>query len=541
MSTAPQPSDGFKNEPILELRRAPVRETLLEAMRGLDAKLPLEVPIWIGGERVAPGSTRGDRLRDGGDRTGGGSFTSTDPGAPGRVVANAARATEADASAAVDAAERGFRDWSTRSAADRAQVLREAAAILRARRRELAALQVRECAKPWPEADGDVCEAIDFLEYYAREAVALDDGRALVQVPGERNTMRYAPRGVAVVISPWNFPLAIPCGMTAAALAVGNAAVLKPAEQSPASAGVLVEALYEAGLPREALSLLPGYGEVGAALVRDPRVHVIAFTGSSAVGLEILRASAETPEGQRHVKRVVSEMGGKNCVIVDGDADLDDVVPEVVYSAFGYAGQKCSAAARVLVHEAAADTLLERLAGAVRVLDVGQAERFATEVPPVIEREAQQRVERYAAMAQPLARTERPVPDEGWFCAPTLVADLPADSPVLSEEIFGPLLAVTRVSDVDQACDVIDSLPFALTGGVFSRSPRTIERVAARLPVGNLYVNRGITGAMVGRQPFGGNRRSGIGSKAGGPDYLLQFVEPRVVTENTMRHGIPVE
>ena len=219
-------------------------------------------------------------------------------------------------------------------------------------------------------------------------------------MPGERNTMRYAPRGVAAVIAPWNFPLAIPCGMTAAALAAGNAAVLKPAEQSPASAGALVDALHEAGVPREALSLLPGYGEAGAALVRDPRVHVIAFTGSSAVGLEILRAAAETPEGQGHVKRVVSEMGGKNCVIVDADADLDEVVPELVYSAFGYAGQKCSAAARVLVHEATADTLLERLAGAVSVLDVGQAERFATEVPPVIEREAQERV-------QPLRRAGR--------------------------------------------------------------------------------------------------------------------------------------
>jgi len=259
------------------------------------------------------------------------------------------------------------------------------------------------------------------------------------------------------------------------------------------------------------------------------------------VGLEILRASAETPDGQGHVKRVVSEMGGKNCVIVDADADLDEVVPEVVYSAFGYAGQKCSAAARVLVHEAAADTLLERLAGAVRVLDVGQAERFATEVPPVIEREAQERVERYAAMVPVLARAERQVPGEGWFCAPALVADLPEESPVLSDEIFGPLLAVTRVCDVDEACDIVDALPFALTGGLFSRTPATIERVAARVPVGNLYVNRGITGAMVGRQPFGGNRRSGIGSKAGGPDYLLQFVEPRVVTENTMRHGIPVE
>jgi RHH-type proline utilization regulon transcriptional repressor/proline dehydrogenase/delta 1-pyrroline-5-carboxylate dehydrogenase len=500
-----------------------VRESLAEALRELDTRLPLEVPIVIGCER---GAAEG--------------FDSTDPGAPARVVATAGRASESDARAAVEAAGRGFREWSARSAAERAEVLRGAAAILRERRLELAALQVRECAKPWPEADADVCEAIDFLDYYAREAVALDEGRPLVQVPGERNTMRYAPRGVVAVIAPWNFPLAIACGMTAAALAAGNAAVLKPAEQSPASAGVLVDALHGAGVPPHALALLPGYGDVGAALVRDPGVHVIAFTGSSAVGLEILRASAETPEGQHHVKRVVSEMGGKNCVIVDSDADLDEVVPEVVYSAFGFAGQKCSAAARVLVHEAAADTLLERLAGAVRVLDVGQAERFATEVPPVIDEEAQERVLRYAAMATPLAQAEA-VPGEGWFCPPTLAADLPDDSPVLSDEVFGPLLAVTRVKDVDEACDVVEALPFALTGGLFSRTPATIERVAARLPVGNLYVNRGITGAMVGRQPFGGNRRSGIGAKAGGPDYLLQFVEPRVVTENTMRHGIPVE
>ena len=515
---------SFRNEPVLELRRAPVRESLLDALRELDTRLPLHVPVSVGSDHP-------DRPR----------FDSTDPGRPDRIVATAGRSTEEDATAAVEAAQRGFREWSARSAAERAQVLRGAAAILRERRLELAALQVRECAKPWPEADADVCEAIDFLDYYAREAVALEEGRALVQVPGERNTMRYAPRGVAAVIAPWNFPLAIPCGMTAAALAAGNAAVLKPAEQSPANAGALVDALHAAGVPRDTLSLLPGFGEVGAALVRDPRVHVIAFTGSSAVGLEILRASAETPEGQGHVKRVVSEMGGKNCVIVDSDADLDDVVPEVVYSAFGFAGQKCSAAARVLVHEAAADKLLERLAGAVRVLDVGQAERFATEVPPVIEREAQERVDRYAAMAEPLARAEQPLPDAGWFCAPTLVADLPGDSPILREEIFGPLLAVTRVRDVDEACDIVDSLPFALTGGLFSRTPATIERVAARVPVGNLYVNRGITGAMVGRQPFGGNRLSGIGSKAGGPDYLIQFVEPRVVTENTMRHGIPVE
>ncbi len=518
---------SFRNEPILELRRAPAREALLEGLRGLDAKLPLSVPVLVGDGR---GSAEG--------------LDSTDPGQPDRLVAQAGRATEADAGAAVEAAQRGFRDWSARPAADRAEALRAAAARLRERRHELAALQVRECAKPWPQADADVCEAIDFLEYYADGALELERGRDLIQVPGERNEMRYAPRGVTAVIAPWNFPLAIPCGMTAAALAAGNAAILKPAEQSPGSAGALVEALHEGGVPRDALSLLPGFGEVGAALVRDPRVHTIAFTGSGAVGLDILRAAAETPEGQGFVKRVVAEMGGKNCVIVDADADLDEAVPAIVESAFGYAGQKCSAAARVLVHEAIADTLIERVAGATEVLRVGQAEEFATEVPPVIEREAQERVQRYAELAERdgrLAARAAEVPAGGWFCAPAIAVGLPEQSPVNREEIFGPLLSITTVRSVEQACDVVDSLPFALTGGLFSRNPATVDRVAARVPVGNLYVNRAITGAMVGRQPFGGNRRSGIGAKAGGPDYLLQFTEPRVVTENTMRQGIPVE
>jgi RHH-type proline utilization regulon transcriptional repressor/proline dehydrogenase/delta 1-pyrroline-5-carboxylate dehydrogenase len=286
------------------------------------------------------------------------------------------------------------------------------------------------------------------------------------------------------------------------------------------------------------------FGDAGEALVRDPRVHTIAFTGSSAVGLEIVRAAAETPDGQQHLKRVVAEMGGKNCVLVDGDADLDEAVPAIMRSAFGYAGQKCSAAARVLAHEGVADALVERLTGAMAALVVGQADEFATDVPPVIEREAQDRVERYARAAASEGTVAAPgaaPPGEGWFCRPRLATDLPAGSSVLHEEIFGPLLAVERVRDMDAACDAVDASPFALTGGLFSRSPATVDEVVRRSPVGNLYVNRNITGAMVGRQPFGGNRRSGIGSKAGGPDYLLQFVEPRVVTENTMRHGLVIE
>ena len=516
----------FANEPVLELRRAPVRAQLQDAMDALAPKLPLPVPVMIGSEA----------------RTGG-ELLSTDPGEPDRVVAVATRASEDDVAAAVQEAERGLRSWGALPAAERAAALIRAAAWLRERRLEAAALEVRECAKPWSEADGDVCEAIDFLEYYARGAIELDAGPDLLQVPGERNDMHYVPRGVAAVISPWNFPLAIPCGMTSAALVTGNAVVLKPAEQSPGCAYMLVQALRAGGVPASAISLLPGEGDVGAALVAHAGVHTIAFTGSLPVGLEITRAAGSLASGQNHIKRVVSELGGKNCVIVDSDADLDDAVPAIVSSAFVYAGQKCSAAARVLVHEAIADQLIERVAGAAGVLVVGQADELATDVPPVIEHAAQERVDRYAALAREqgliVARVE-PVPERGWFCPPTVAVELPRDSPVLNEEIFGPLLAIDRVRDVEDACDIVDGLPYALTGGLFARDPATVRYVRRRTPVGNLYVNRGITGAMVGRQPFGGNRLSGTGSKAGGPDYLRQFVEPRVVTENTMRHGLVV-
>jgi RHH-type proline utilization regulon transcriptional repressor/proline dehydrogenase/delta 1-pyrroline-5-carboxylate dehydrogenase len=262
------------------------------------------------------------------------------------------------------------------------------------------------------------------------------------------------------------------------------------------------------------------------------------------VGLDIIKTAAETPEGQGHVKRVVAEMGGKNAVIVDSDADLDDAVPALVRSAFGFAGQKCSAAARALVHERVADELIERLAGATESLRVGQAESFGTDVPPVIDEEAQSRVRGYTERAAAEGRvvaSAGDLPEAGWFCAPTVATDLPEGSAVLREEVFGPLLAVERVASVSAACDALERSPFALTGGLFSRSPDAIDEVVRRSPVGNLYVNRHITGAMVGRQPFGGNRRSGVGAKAGGPGYLLQFVEPRVVTENTMRHGLVVE
>jgi len=518
---------GFANEPVLELRRRDAREALLAALDALEHTLPIAVPMLIGALQ-----TPGDAL------------ASTDPGEPSRVVALAPVSREDDVDRALDVAGGAARAWASTPAAERAAALERAAEWMRARRHELAALCVRECAKPWAEADADVAEAIDFLRYYARRAVALDRGAEVEQAPGERNALRYVARGVCAVIAPWNFPLAIPCGMTSAALATGNAVVLKPAEQSPACGAAVVHALRAGGVPAEAIGLLPGDGAVGAMLVRDPRVHTIAFTGSAAVGLQIVAAAAEPREGQTHVKRVIAEMGGKNCVIVDADADLDEVVPAVVRSAFAYSGQKCSAAARVIVHEAIAETLLARLAGAVQTLQVGPPDSFATDVGPLIEQEAQLRVRRYAdaaaAQGRVLGAPAQPLPARGWYCPPLLATGLPLDSAVLREEIFGPLLAVEAAASVDEALERVDMLPFALTGGLFSRNPRTVERVAARTPVGNLYVNRHITGAMVGRQPFGGNKLSGTGMQAGGPDYLFQFVEPRVISENTLRHGVPV-
>ncbi|HET9721357.1 MAG TPA: aldehyde dehydrogenase family protein [Solirubrobacteraceae bacterium] len=518
---------GFRNEPILELRRAPVRAGLSDALASLEARLPLEVPVLIGGEAATAGQE----------------LLSRDPGMPDRVVARCAAAGPADVDRAVATAAGAYGDWSARPAIERARALVGAAAWMRERRVELAALAVRECAKPWTEADADVCEAIDFLEYYARQAVDLERPRPLMQVEGERNEMRYVGRGVAAVISPWNFPLAIACGMTAGALAAGNTVLFKPAEQSPGCGLMVVRALLAGGVPAGALSLLPGEGDVGAALVRHPAVHTIAFTGSQAVGLEIVRAAAEPAPGQKHIKRVVAELGGKNCVIVAADADLDEAVPAIIYSAFAYAGQKCSAAARVLAAREIAEPLRERLAGAARVLVVGQADALETQVPPLIEADAQARLRSCGEQAERQGRVVvggGPVPDSGWFVPPVVVSDLPAGSELLHTEIFGPLLSVETVRDVEEACDRVDELPFALTGGLFSRNPATVRYVRGRTPVGNLYVNRGITGAIVGRHPFGGNRLSGTGSKAGGPDYLLQFVEPRAVSENTMRHGLAV-
>ncbi|MGH9152608.1 MAG: aldehyde dehydrogenase family protein, partial [Acidimicrobiales bacterium] len=502
-----------------------VRASMAAAVAAAPATFGAHVPAVVAGGRV------------GTERT----IASVDPGDHDTVVAVSACCGAAEADAAVAAAQRAWEGWRRTPAGERAAVLFRAAEWMRSRRDELAALEVFEAGKPWPEADGDVCEAIDFCEYYGREMLRLDRGGVVESPPGESNVLRYQGKGVAVVISPWNFPLAIPTGMVTAALVAGNAVVLKPAEQAPAVAYRLVEALEAAGAPPGVVGFLPGVGEeVGAHLVEHPGVALVAFTGSKEVGLRINAAAAAFRPGQRHVKRVIAEMGGKNALIVDTDADLDQAVPAVAASAFGYAGQKCSAASRLVVVDAVHDEMVERLVGHVRGLPVGHPREMAVGVGPVIDAEAWKRIRGSVRRAPAegtvlLARDD--VPARGWFVGPTIVAGVAPTSSLARDEVFGPVLTVFRAPTFDAALEIANDTDFALTAGVFSRSPGHVRRAAEELRAGNVYVNRAITGAVVGRQPFGGYGLSGVGSKAGGPDYLLQFLDPRVVTENTMRQG----
>ena len=517
--------DTFRNEPVAEFRHAEVRDAFGKAVAARSTKKAMNVPVVIDG-RVHPTSDL---------------IESADPSDPSVVVARAGRATPADADLAIEIALVAQRAWASRPVEDRAGVMRAAAARMRERRFELAALEVLEAGKPWTQADGDVCEAIDFCEYYAREAIELARGRPVRDVPGETNRYRYRPRGIVAVITPWNFPLAIPCGMVVAPLVMGNAVLFKPAEQTPLIAYRLVQILADAGVPPGVLAFLPGAGEeVGAHIVDHPDVSVISFTGSKDVGLHIVeRASLTTPD-QRHVKRVVAEMGGKNAIVVDTDADLDVAVPAIVDSAFGYSGQKCSAASRVIGVGPIFDALVDRIAQATRLVPIGHPAEMRTVVGPLIDEDAYKRVRRYAEVAHEegdVVVHRDDVPDVGWFVGPTVATVRGPDARIATEEIFGPLLVCMRADDFDHAIVLANHPPYALTGGVFSRSPSRITYAADHFRAGNLYVNRAITGAMVGRQPFGGLGLSGVGSKAGGPDYLQQFCDPQVVTENTLRQG----
>lgn len=454
--------------------------------------------------------------------------------------------TAEQAREAVGRAYAAFPAWRDMEAVARSSLIVEAASRMRRRRDELAGVVLRESGKTWREADADVCEAIDFCEYYARCAAALFRPKRLGRFVGELDEVWYQPRGVAAVISPWNFPLAICTGMTTAALATGNTVVVKPSEQTRGIAQAMCDVLWEAGVPRDVLQFTPGHGNVvGAALVRDSRVSLIAFTGSKEVGLEILEASGRTAEGQDFIKKVVCEMGGKNAIIVDESADLDEAVAGVRQSAFGYSGQKCSACSRVIVADAVYEVFLHRLIESTRALVIGPPEAPGTDIGPLIDESAARKIREYVEIGKSEGTLELAcevppgIEDRVGkpYLGPHIFSGIRPHHRLANEEIFGPVLSVLRAGSFQEALDWANATTFKLTGGVFSRRPAHLETARRRFRVGNLYLNRGITGALVGRQPFGGFGLSGTGTKAGGDDYLLHFVEPRACTENTLRHG----
>ncbi len=516
---------AFVNEPLADFSQGHNRQKMEEALAYVKAKLGASYPPLIHGSTAAPQKW----------------IISVNPSHKQQVVGKAGQATVADAETAIQNAALAFHRWRDTPVAERAACLKKAAELMRQRRFELSAWMVFECAKPWREADADVCEAIDFCEYYAVEMIRLNNQHR--DVPGEENEYFYEPRGVCSVIAPWNFPLAIPCGMVVAALVAGNPTILKPAEQSPVIASHLVHILHEAGVPTDVVQYLPGIGEeVGPTLVKHPEVAIIVFTGSRQVGLLINKQASETPAGQTFVKKVITEMGGKNAIIVDDDADLDEAVHGVVASAFGYQGQKCSACSRAIVLEHNYETFKTRLIEMTRSLQIGPADDPTFAMGPVIDEEARQRILRYIEKGKQechlaFAGDASKWANEGFFVAPHVFTEVAPTATIAQEEIFGPVLAVIKAKNLDEALAIANGTPYALTGGLYSRSPANIARVRREFRVGNLYINRKITGALVDRQPFGGFKLSGIGSKAGGPDYLLQFLTPRVITENTMRHG----
>ncbi|MBE9232379.1 L-glutamate gamma-semialdehyde dehydrogenase [Cuspidothrix issatschenkoi LEGE 03284] len=441
-------------------------------------------------------------------------------------------------------AEAAFPAWKKTPVKQRADILRQAGKIMEQRRAELSAWIVLEVGKPVKEADAEVSEAIDFCLYYADEMERLEKG-VIYDVSGETNRYIYQPKGIAVVISPWNFPLAIACGMTVAALVSGNCTLLKPAETSSVITAKFTEILKEAGIPKGVFQYVPGKGsQVGAYLVNHPDTHVIAFTGSQEVGCRIYAEAAILKPGQKHLKKVIAEMGGKNTIIVDESADLDQAVVGVVQSAFGYSGQKCSACSRVIVLQPIYDAFVERLVEATKSLNIGETELPSTQVGPVIDANAQSRILEYIEIGKKEAKLalELPSPSQGYFIGPVIFSEVPPDGVIAQQEIFGPVLAVIRANNFQEALEFANGTNYALTGGLYSRTPSHIAQAEADFEVGNLYINRNITGAIVARQPFGGFKLSGVGSKAGGPDYLLQFLEPRTITENIQRQGFaPIE
>ena len=524
-----RPDDTYENAPLVNFVYQQNQDRMREALAHVRTQLGQKYPLVINGDRVWTDKT----------------IASINPSSPEDVVGHVAEAGIPEAERAVKAARDAFEKWRWTSFETRCRLLERAADILHRRRYELSALEVFEVGKAWAEADGDIREAMDFCLFYAHQMRLIGRPRLTQHVLGEESYQHYWPRGVAMIIAPWNFPLAILTGMTTAALVTGNTVIMKPAEQSAVVGAMLMEIFEEAGVPPGVLNYLPGKGSVmGAYLVDHKDVDVIAFTGSREVGLRIWESAGKTREGQRELKQVICEMGGKNAVIIDADADLDEAIVDTIYSAFGYQGQKCSACSRLIILEEIYPRAMERLMNAAASLRVGNPEEPGITVGPVIDGKAHKNILEYIEIGKNescLAFQRADVPEKGFFIPPTIFTNVDPKNRIACEEIFGPVLSVIKARDLDEAFQIANSTEFALTAGFFSRSPANIERAKAEIIAGNVYINRSCTGAVVGRHPFGGFKMSGGGTKAGGADYLLQFVVPRVVTENITRHGFAPE
>jgi 1-pyrroline-5-carboxylate dehydrogenase len=510
---------AFSNEPVADFSQPHNRAAIEKALAEVRPQLGGEYELLIAGRRHKTGDL----------------LTSLNPSRPTEVVGKHHKATAALANEAVESAHAFFPEWAATPVAKRVEMLLRASALIRKRKLEFDAWLILEAGKTPAEADADVSEAIDFCEYYARQMVRLNHPDQLVQMPGEKDEMLYLPLGVGVIIPPWNFPLAIMAGMTTAALVAGNTVVIKPSSDTPTIAAKFAEVLLEAGFPAKSFSLLVGSGSVvGDVVVEHPKTRFVAFTGSRDVGLRINELAAKPRKGQIWIKRVLAEMGGKDAIIVDREADLDSAVMGVLWSAFGYQGQKCSACSRAIVDQAVYDQFLEKLKPLVEELSVGPSDEAGNYMGPVINASAQKSILEYVEIGKKEGRLVTGgsrAPGDGYFVQPTVIADIDSKARIFQEEIFGPVLAVAKARDFDHALELANDSEYGLTGAVFSRNPEKIRKARDQFFVGNLYINRKCTGAMVGAHPFGGFNMSGTDSKAGGPDYLLQFLQAKSIAE----------
>lgn len=509
----------FANEPFTDFSQPHHREMMEEAIATVEAQFGRDYPLIIGGKKI----TANDRIR------------SINPSLKDEVVGIAQRGTRKHALDAIDAAEKAFVSWRHEPVARRAEALFSMASRMRERKFELAAWLVFEIGKSWAEADGDVAEAIDFCEFYGREALRFSAPRACLPWPGETNELVHIPLGVGAIIPPWNFPLAILVGMTTAAVVAGNTVVLKPSSDTPVIASKFMEIVEASGLPDGVINLVSGPGsDVGETLITHPKIRFISFTGSREVGLHIVEEAGKPREGQIWIKRVVAEMGGKDAIIVDGEADLAAAIEGTATSAFGFQGQKCSACSRAIVDESVLDAFLEGLASRVAKITLGPVRDPVNWMGPVSGKGAFAKIREYIEIGKKEGRLlcgGEANDATGYFIQPTVFANIAPTARLAQEEIFGPVLAVIPAKHYDDAIRIFNNTDYGLTGGVYTKNRDKIARARRECFCGNLYLNRKITGALVGVQPFGGYNMSGTCSKAGGTDYLSQFMQGKAICE----------